>query len=203
MLTLDGRIYKLLTTFANYSILNGLWILFSLPLFTIFPASVAMLAIIREWTNDKETPIAATYLMYFKKYFKKSCIIGFIQLAMVSIFVIDFHVILQLPKTLVILILPIFTVMGLLFLLMTIYMYPLLISFTMTGKQLIRNSFYLSISKPIPGLVVVILVGLMLVLSFFLRFLFLLCTFSVCALFVQKIISKSITKFPKMIVQEK
>ncbi|WP_442600006.1 YesL family protein [Neobacillus sp. D3-1R] len=203
MLTLDGKIYKLVTTFANYSILNGLWIVFSLPLFTVFPAFVAMLAIIRDWSNEKELPITATYLMYFKKYFKKSCIIGFIQLAVVSIFLIDFHVILQLPKTWDILILPIFAVMSLLFLLMSIYMYPLLVSFTMTGKQLIRNSFYLSISKPIPGLFVVILVGLMLILSFFIRFLFLLCTFSVCALIVHKMIHTSMTKFPKMIVQEK
>jgi hypothetical protein len=56
LLSYDGKIMRTLEVVGNYCLLNLLWIVFSLPVITVFPATVAMFGIMKEWTNGTAPP---------------------------------------------------------------------------------------------------------------------------------------------------
>ncbi|UOK56143.1 YesL family protein [Bacillus sp. OVS6] len=69
MLSYDGTIMRALAAVGNYCLLNLLWIVFSLPIITVFPATVAMFGILKEWSNGSEQPVLSTFFSIFKKIY--------------------------------------------------------------------------------------------------------------------------------------
>lgn len=80
MLSYDGTIMRALGVVGNFCLLNLLWLLFSLPVITVFPATVAMFGIMKEWTNGSEPPVLSTFFTIFKKNVLKSSLIGVVQI---------------------------------------------------------------------------------------------------------------------------
>ncbi|MBS4219019.1 DUF624 domain-containing protein [Bacillus sp. FJAT-49711] len=196
----DGNLASVLGAAGNFAYLNALFILTSLPVFTIGPAWLAMLGVTREWSMGEDPPITATFISLFKIHFKKGLAVSAIHLVVLIILAGDFTVLLKLPLIWKLMIIPLFTAITLILIAMTLYLYPLLLNYEMTIKQLLRNSFYLSVSHPMAVLSIFVFAVLFILLSYIFRFLPFLCAFSVFTYIYYKIIHLSLIRVKKLVI---
>lgn len=94
-MTLD-RINKINEWFIGIlrvAYLNLLWIVFTilgLGIFSIGPATYAMMAYYDHWLRQKEElPVARSFWQFFKERYKTSLVVGWIYLGAISIFLVN------------------------------------------------------------------------------------------------------------------
>jgi uncharacterized membrane protein YesL len=72
----ESWLYRAVELVTNFLWLNLLWLVACLPIFTIFPATAAMFAVVREWVKKREPGITRAFFSFFKADFKQSFWIG-------------------------------------------------------------------------------------------------------------------------------
>jgi uncharacterized membrane protein YesL len=198
MLSYDGTIMRALGVVGNFCLLNLLWLLFSLPVITVFPATVAMFGIMKEWTNGSEPPVLSTFFTIFKKNVLKSSLIGVVQILCTIIFVFDFQIFWNMEGNLKIILLPVFTFLGFIFISMSIYLYPLMAKYDMPLKLHVKNAFFLSAARPLPPIVIIVVLCIMSFICTFARFLPFVCAFSVCGIINYRLVCRTLIKVNKI-----
>lgn len=124
--------------FSNLALLNLCWLLFSLPIVTLIPATDALFEIIHEWeTEGKTENVFHHFKRVFQKNFKRSFKLGLPLFLILLIVVVDLYFLSMQTLTA-----PWFQVLkyafyffSLIFILALLYVYPLV---KWTGEQHIR-----------------------------------------------------------------
>ncbi|RDW22192.1 hypothetical protein CWR48_00340 [Oceanobacillus arenosus] len=196
----DGKVFRGLEIAGNLVYLNALFIISSLPLITIGPAWLAMMGVIREWSQDKEPPITSTFFKQFKGNFKIGLAVSVVQLIIFIVLAGDFFVLFHLVDKGKEFILSVFVILVVIVLSMFLYIYPLLLNYKMNIRDLVRNSFYLIFYKPFSVLGIILFLVSLVMLSTVLQFLPFLCMFSVFTYVHYKITKHSIQKVEKIII---
>ncbi|WP_412759038.1 YesL family protein [Neobacillus cucumis] len=173
---LAGSLYRVCTWIYNFALLNALFLIYCIPIVTIFPALSAMFGIVREWVNKNEPPVFSTFNRLFKENFKQCIFVGvFITVAAVCLLG-DFFLLTKLETSLNLLIFSSAAFMSFCFMISILYIFPLMVHCHNTFKELITNSFKFGLYKfHITILNFVILIGWLLFslrYSFFLVFFF-------------------------------
>ncbi|WP_449538882.1 YesL family protein [Ferdinandcohnia sp. Marseille-Q9671] len=153
----DNRLLNTLNSIVDYFLLNLLWVIASIPLLTIFPATAAMFGVIRKRQLQKDSKgIFLDFLMMFKENFKQSSILSIIW-AVVALFLYMDYMLIDPQGSVVELVLYIFLISAvILFSAITILVFPVMVHFTVTWKGVIRNSFFFSLMKPIVSIVLLV-----------------------------------------------
>ncbi|MCA9960348.1 MAG: YesL family protein, partial [Anaerolineales bacterium] len=73
---LDTRLYRWLDTVSDFFLLNLLWLLACVPIITIFPATAALFAVVRDWVKGKETGFFKSFFRYMRENFGQSLAVG-------------------------------------------------------------------------------------------------------------------------------
>ncbi|WP_374932975.1 DUF624 domain-containing protein [Neobacillus driksii] len=63
---MNSKVYLALELFANFFLLNLLWILMCLPVVTVFPATASMFRVVREWHLYKDSSFLRYFFLNFK-----------------------------------------------------------------------------------------------------------------------------------------
>jgi len=180
MKLLDSRFYALLESLTNFFLLNLLWLLFSLPLFTLFPATAAMFAVIRDWKLGKQTGIFTTFFTHFKANFKLSFIAGLLFFLFAFIFYIDFMLIDQLATTMSVIVMSMLFLLCFIVLIVCIYLFPVIVHFKLSLRNALKNSFLFAIMY-FPTTIISITILLSMATLVFLMPIFSLLAFSITA----------------------
>ena len=139
--------YLLLNKFWDILKLNMVFILYSIPIITIAPAFGAMTSITMSMVQNKHVFIFSDFHEAFKLNWKQSLacgIINTIMLVLLSTSILFYFKLSQNNTNLyIILFLCIFITM--LFLLASLYIYPLISAVSLSLKDILKNSFLLSI----------------------------------------------------------
>lgn len=154
-----NRLYSALNTIVDLFVLNLLWVITMLPLFTFFPATVALFGLVRRRVLQKETEgIIKSFFQLYKENFKQSFGISIIWSAIALFLYFDYRMI-DPSHSVGQLILYIILVIGiLLFSSISIYLFPIMVHFELSGKYVIRNGFLFSIMNPVLTLLLLIIV---------------------------------------------
>ena len=130
------KFWKLIT-------INLMYIIFCLPIITIGPATAGITKILRNYAREEHAFIFADFWDTFKQNFKKAFIIGILDILIVGIVFFDIYVYLQIitDKIVWIITLAVLMLTTTIFLFMNYYIYTLLITFKLSFKQVIKNSF--------------------------------------------------------------
>ncbi|WP_045518418.1 YesL family protein [Neobacillus niacini] len=190
----QNKIFRFLEVVTDYAYMNILWLFFSLPIITFFPATTALFRIIRKRANGEEIPILKSFFHYFKKDFKKGVLFGSAVIFVSVMLVGDFLIIVSLENPWQSVLLPILIVITLLFLMVTVYFIPLCISYPLSFKHLLSMAFGLSIRRPIRPVLVICLFVLLAVLTLYTKFFTILLVFSICSWIQYKLIQPAIEK---------
>ncbi|MEH7386938.1 DUF624 domain-containing protein, partial [Bacillus sp. JJ1521] len=127
MFSYDGKLFKVMGVIGNICFINLLWLISSLPIFTIPASTSAMLGVIKDLLEGKEPSLAKVFFSHFKKYFKKSSMIGLLQFLIGVVLVGDLLVMWNLEGNIQYIMLFLFGLLALIFLFMSFYIYPLLV----------------------------------------------------------------------------
>ncbi|MFF2447434.1 YesL family protein [Neobacillus sp. NPDC058068] len=194
MFSPEGKVFKVLELIGNYCYLNILWLVSSLPLFTIFASTAAMAAVVKAWSNRDEPPITKTFFSNFKKYFFKSSLIGVLQTIVAIILIGDYFVVWNMEGAIKYGLFPIFVLLGLMFIFVSSYIYPLLIDLDLPVIQTIRKAVYLSVTRPTTPTITLMFTCFIIFICTFVKFLPFLCAFSIVSFVNYQLAMRTIRK---------
>lgn len=190
---LDSKFYGVVEKFANLLILNALWLICSLPILTIGPATSAMLCVVRQWKLHQDTSSVRNFFYYFKENFKYSFIIGILYIGYSILLFFNLYYLNQDQTGLKIMMLVPLIVVSLLLLCIAAYIFPVLSHYQLSLKKTIQNSFAMSIAY-FPTTILLFGVFLLLFLAVKAIPIFILIAFSVAGFIQYHLCQKVFTK---------
>lgn len=164
---MDGKLYKSMEFIMNAFLLNLLWLILCLPILTIFPATTAMFGVVREWKKQNDVRILSAFFRLFKENFKQSFLIGMLWLVFTGLLLGDLIIINQLNSSVKYILFSFFFLMGILYLFVSIYIFPVLVHYQVTWKNAIKNALLLSISTLHHTILSILIIAACLVLCFY------------------------------------
>ncbi|MDM5199005.1 YesL family protein [Fictibacillus enclensis] len=144
MKLIESKLYTFVETLSSFFLLNLLWLLMCIPIFTIFPATAAMFGVVREWVLHKDLKVFNPFFRYFKENFKQSLLIGLVWIAFAGIFYIDYQIMLEFGSSQKIF-LPILILLGTLIIFVTSFLFPVMVHYTENWIGILKNSLFFSV----------------------------------------------------------
>lgn len=175
----NNAFFRMLEIVTAFFQLNILWLLFCLPVVTIFPATVAMYCVTRQWIIHKDYSVFRSFMKFFKENFKQSFVLGLIWLFMAGVLFLDFSLMNSLGSLQPIFY-SIFLLVAFILVLTTIYIFPMMSHYSMKTTDIVKNSFFFSLRfLPTTFLALLCLVATVAILYFWqITFIFI---YGVCA----------------------
>ena len=156
--SVDSPLYRFLSRVLDILKLNFLWILGSLPVFTIGASTTAAMSVALKLADDEEGYIAKSYFEEYKANFKQGVLMGLIFLVAWYAVYLDFQLFEAVKNNPVILLI-IGMVSVFLVIIAMIYSFPLLARYENTVVRTIQNSMDISRKYFGKTLILVILVA--------------------------------------------
>jgi len=157
---LNNRFYNTLNTLVDLFLLNLLWVITSLPLITFFPATAAMFGVVRNRILQKETDgILKSFMKLFKENFKQSFILSIFWCILAILLLLDYRLIHPGTSAVQLIFSIILIISILLFSSISIYLFPIMVHFELSWKNVFRNAFFFSLMNPVLTILLLIIVG--------------------------------------------
>lgn len=187
------QVFKVLEYVTAFFQLNLLWLLFCLPVITIFPATVAMYCVIRQWVLHKDYSVFRSFFGFFKENFKQSFILGMIWTVFAGLFFLDFMLMKNLGSFQYIL-LPVLSLLGIVILFITIFIFPTIANYNGNWLTAIKNSLFFSVRYFFVTLSVIVLFVLtvLILYTWSVTFLFIFCVYACCNYYLCQLVFNKI-----------
>jgi len=163
MKILDSRLYRMANTATNYFLLSLLWLVISIPLVTIFPATVALFGVLRVWREEDRDDILGPFFGTFRAKFWQSLLIGLGWTLIGAVLGVDLLASRRIPGVAAI---PVMIGLGLITVLycqLSVYLFPIIAHMRVGVRGVIRNAFLITLSQPFISLLTalgIIIVGI-------------------------------------------
>lgn len=143
----DNVVTRVLSRICDFILLNVLWIICSIPLITIGSSTTAMYAVMLKLVKNEEGYIVRGFFDAFRENFKKSTIIWLILVVFGIVLCIDFRFALFLKGAMSTVFQSLFIVLAVVWLCMTIYVFPLTARYENTVKHTLKNALILCLAR--------------------------------------------------------
>lgn len=164
---MDNKFFTFMSKVADLVILNVIFLLSCIPIFTIGTSITALSYVTKKMVKNEESYIIRSYFKAFKENFKQSTIIWLLALAVGIILYLDFYVMNQMTGTLSTIMKFALLVFLLLFLMILTYVFPLQATFFNTIRHTITNALLMAIRHlPYTILILIITLGPILITFF-------------------------------------
>ncbi len=196
MNSVTEKLMRILEFFTSFFLLNILWLLFCLPVLTIFPATVAMYCVVRQWILHKDYSVFKPFIQFFKKNFKTSFLLGLVWLLFAGIFIIDYFLLGKLGGFQTFL-LPVLAIFGTLFLFISSFIFSTIANYNVNFINAIKNSLFFSVRYFLTAIasILLLILCIMFVLTWSVTFFFI---FSVYAYVNYLLCYRVFTKIPSV-----
>ncbi|MFD2657413.1 YesL family protein [Gracilibacillus thailandensis] len=145
--------YRFLEWLMWIMYLNLLWVMMSLVgliVLGIFPATAALVTTIREWCVRKDgIAFNKTFFKAYKHTFIQSNIIGYLLTIIGYILFVDFQWIMQHTSTFQSLFLVLFIVIGIIYTITILYIFPTFSHFDLSIRQTFKHAIVLGLFSPL------------------------------------------------------
>ncbi len=161
---------ELIHRFWQLVLLNVIYLLACVPIVTIGPATAAMNYVCRNFSQGKPVFFFSDFVEKCKEHFKQGVVVGVIQVLVGALLVGSFLSWTDSSfnasggfRTAAVVVIFIF---AYLLVFASFYIYPMMVSFDLPVKQLIRNSVILAMTQLWRNIVLLLVVALFLILTF-------------------------------------
>lgn len=144
----DNPVWRFIGKFGDLILLNILWIICSIPVFTIGASTTAVYYVTLKLARDDDGYTIRSFFKSFKENFKQSTTIWLILLAVGLILGIDMYFFVRLfagAGTIRTVMLTVFLAMGIVYLAVFTYIFPIQARFFNTVKRTFFNAFFMSL----------------------------------------------------------
>ena len=93
----DGALYRFISRFWDMVKLNLMWLLFSVPIVTMGPATVAAFSVTLKMVDETEGYVAHQFVKEFRKNLKNGIPLGLLFLLCIEVVNIDFQLFQKIP----------------------------------------------------------------------------------------------------------
>lgn len=143
--SLDGKFFTFMSKVADLIILNIIYCLCCVPIITIGPATTALYYVTLKMVKNEESYIIKSFFKSFKLNFKQGAVIGILLMAAAGIIIGDIYIMLNWEAKYKYVLIVIFIFLLVIWLFVTMYIFPLLATFENTIKQTFKNALLMSI----------------------------------------------------------
>lgn len=147
LLNPENRLFQLINKIVYSVYLNILWFVFSLPIVTIGAATTAVYEVSLKICNDEESYITLSFIRSFKRNFKQATLIWIIMILIGLLLGADGYILYRIWFTNAFwtIISSFYIFVLFCFILISIYIFPLLSKFDNTIVNMFKNSFFIGI----------------------------------------------------------
>jgi uncharacterized membrane protein YesL len=140
-----------------------------IPLVTVGPAQAGFTYLLRNYAREEHAFIWSDFKEHAMKNFKESIIICLIDLAVVLIVGIDINIYMKMQKSgiLTFIATAFLTLSFVIYLMMHMYIYPMLVTFKLSIKEIYKNALIFSIIKFLPNLGILAISFIILFVTFY------------------------------------
>lgn len=159
-----GGLQKVAEWITRLAYINLLWLGFTiagLVLFTFYPATFAMFAVIRKWImGETDLPVFKTFLSYFKKDFLSGNLIGLMVTVIAVVLFVDLQFLLNYAGggLAVYFYYPVLFV-TLVVALGTLFVFPVYVHYQLKHVQVLKTAFFLMAINPLLSILMVVTLG--------------------------------------------
>ncbi|WP_231735257.1 DUF624 domain-containing protein [Gracilibacillus massiliensis] len=154
-------LFRILHVFASFVTLQLLWFFFSLGIITVIPATLAMYAVVLEWSkNGIDLGIWKNFFHSFKYYFRKTLFLGLNIAVIMLILTLNATIIPALIGFMHFFMQVIWLFAASIFILTLIAMLPLIVTSHLKGVKLWKNAWIASITI-LPEILLIGIIGLL------------------------------------------
>ncbi|MGH8873461.1 MAG: YesL family protein [Acidimicrobiia bacterium] len=193
----ESRRYRAMERLTDFLLLNAAWVLFSLPLLTLFPATAALFATVRDMQRGNDQSVLGAFWRYLRENFRQAFAIGLLWWCAVALLLFDYVALDQVPSSFRLPLLIVFSLGAASVVLTSTYLFPVMVGYRADWKAVLRNSFLISISQFHTSIVCLLLMFLIGFLAAQIP-LTLLLTASVTAYLVQAVCSRGLRRIEQI-----
>ncbi|MBE7042088.1 MAG: DUF624 domain-containing protein [Ruminococcaceae bacterium] len=140
--------------------MNVVYLICCIPIITIGPATAAMTFIFREVSEERPIFLWNDFRKAMKRHFKQGFFVGLINAILWFMLILDGLILYSRLSVFTMIILGLLGIISIVFLMMQIYLYPLLITGRYTVLDIYKNAFLLALSKIYQTLGILFIIGL-------------------------------------------
>jgi uncharacterized membrane protein YesL len=163
---LDSRFYLQLHRFSSMVLLSALWMIVSLPVVTVFPATVAIFGVVREWNLDREPPLLSAFWRFFRENLRHALALEAICLVAVLGAVASLRIAAVLPSSATVAVQAVVFLAGSALVAGLVYAFPIMVSYRLPLSRLLSSSVLFALGRPMTTLGSLAVVGAAAVLSY-------------------------------------
>lgn len=148
----DSKFSQIILKICNASCLNLLWLLCSLPIFTVGASTAALFRVTLKMVQDEEPKIIPEFVKGFRDNFKQATILWLIMLGVGILLGFDGYILYHLYKSytgplgvICTLGLALIIVAAIIYVITLMYVFPLTASVENTNLNMLKNSFFVGI----------------------------------------------------------
>lgn len=162
----DGKIMNFLSRLGDMFILNVVYLVSCIPIVTIGAATTALYYNTLKMAENRESYVWRDYWKSFRQNFKQATVIWMILLFFIAVLGADAVLLGGLGESLRAVVALLIIVLGIFLIMAGVYVFPVLARFDNTVKNTFKNAFIMAVRHLPSTVVIVILHGLPLLLSF-------------------------------------
>ncbi|MCI9138508.1 MAG: YesL family protein [Lachnospiraceae bacterium] len=167
---MDGKVFAVLDKLADLLWLNVLYLICCIPIVTIGTATTSLFYVTLKMCKNEEGYITRSFFHSFKVNFRQSFIIGMSALFIGAVLIVDLYIVLNNNIRFRNLLFILLSMLFLIYVFVMVYVFPLLSKFDNSIKNLVKNSFLISI-RHLPWTVLLIgMIAMPFVVSLFVPF---------------------------------
>lgn len=159
--TLKSSLKSFLSNLWDLILVNILWIVCSLPVITMGPATCAAYSVMLKTVDDETVPTAREFFRAFKDNFVKGLLLGLIGLGMMLLIAADLWFAVNTGGDMGTGYFIISGILGVLFFIYIVYVFPLQARFDNTIGGHIKNAFKLAVIAPGKTLLMILIYALL------------------------------------------
>lgn len=143
----ESRRYRAMERITNLMLLNASWVVASLPLVTMFPATAGLFGAVRDLQLGVERGVLNSFWRHLRENFRQGLAIGLVWYGTGAVLLFDYLLLGDLPAQLQLPLFVIFSLGTAAFLLTSVYLFPVMVGYRNDWKAVMRNAFLVSVSQ--------------------------------------------------------
>ena len=143
--SLEGGFFSGMGKIFDIMLVSLLWVLCCIPIITIGPATTALYYCVVKSIRRERGYVAKEFFHSFKVNLKQGTIVGLIFILLAVVMSFNFHIVRQMEGKLGSILFGIYIALSLFIIITAIYVFPNLSRFTLTFKNLFKNSIIMAI----------------------------------------------------------
>ncbi|MGN0435753.1 MAG: YesL family protein [Wujia sp.] len=151
----DGPIYKLMSSLTDVFVLSICWLIGSIPIVTIGVSTVALFDVTLRMVDNEEGYVGKQFFKAYKANLKQGFILGLITILCAYVIYLDVQFLgAKSQGSFVLMVMTIVTIFV--FVCSLLYAYPLAARYENTIRQILRNSFRISMKYNVKTLLLIV-----------------------------------------------